>query len=136
MKRTMLVLVLVLIASVMAYSQVQNNGPQQGGGWGSTIQGNTSKMIGGPHDFGPAGTFIVGEGATSTNKGVCYYCHRPHILNDGVAAPLWARKLQAGTPFPVYSSVSLEAGDTTGVGGTGHIYPINSDKSDRSHVVL
>jgi hypothetical protein len=128
MKHLLAVLVLVLVASVMVYTQVQPNGPQQGGSWGSTIQGNTSKMIGGPHDFGPGGAAgqLTGLAGKGQSKGVCDYCHRPHIKNDGVAAPLWARKLYTGAPFPVYSSVSLEAGDTTGVGGTGHIYPINT----------
>lgn len=128
MKRIFALMLLILIAGLAAYGQVQPNGPQQGGSWGTTVQGNTSKMIGGPHDFGPGGALpgLAGMGQT---KGVCFYCHRPHVKTDGAAAPLWARQLNGGTAFPVYSSISLDAASDTGSHVGGHIYPINSDNN-------
>lgn len=118
MKRAFTLLALVLIVAVAAFSQAQPNGPSSG-----TIQGSKSLMVGGPHDFGPGGAFteIQGKGQP---KGVCDYCHRPHIMGaDGQAAPLWARKSVATSPvYGVYSSVSMDA-----TVANGHLAPINSD---------
>lgn len=128
MKRTLALVLLLLTAALAVYSQVQPLGAQQGGTWGTTQQGVKSKMVGGPHDFGPGGLAATGKGQSN---GTCDYCHRPHIKADGVAAPLWARKLEAGAPFGMYSSVSLDAAiyDTAGGAPAGHIYPINSDNN-------
>ena len=119
-------MLLVLLVGLVAYSQTQPLGPQQGGTWGTTTQGTKSKMVGGPHDFGPGGLFGVNQGQSN---GTCDYCHRPHIKADGVAAPLWARQLSGGTPFPMYSSISLDAATDTGTHTGGHIYPINSSNN-------
>lgn len=126
MKRALALVLLVLLAGLVAYSQVQPLGPQQGGSWGTTLKGQKSKMVGGPHDFGPGGLAAPGLGQTNST---CMYCHRPHVTDDGVAAPLWARKLQGGTAFPMYSSVSLDAAIADSVAPGGHIYPINSDNN-------
>ncbi len=117
MKRAFTLLALVLIVAVAAFGQAQPNGPSPNG----TVQGSKSLMIGGAHDFGPGGVAAPGKGQP---KGVCDYCHRPHIMGaDGQAAPLWARKsVSSGLTYGVYSSVSMDANV-----GNGHQAPINND---------
>ena len=116
MKRAFTLLALVLIVAVAAFGQAQPNGPSSG-----TVQGSKSLMIGGPHDFGPGGIHAPAQGQS---KGVCDYCHRPHIMGaDGQAAPLWARKsVNSALTYGVYTSVSMDANV-----GNGHQAPINSD---------
>lgn len=125
MKSTLVLLLLMLVVAVMAYSQVQPNGPPASGG----VQGTKSAMVGGRHDFGPGGfyaRFNAKEAAGTAPIGVCDYCHRPHILSDGVAAPLWARSSanQAGKAYGYYSSISLDADSAN-----GHLRPINGDNN-------
>jgi predicted CXXCH cytochrome family protein len=125
MKRTFAMLMLLLMVAVAAYSQVQPTGPPATGG----VQANKSAMVGGRHDFGPGGFFArfnAKEAAGTAPIGVCDYCHRPHIMSDGIAAPLWARASanQATGKYGYYSSISLDADSAN-----GHLRPINLDNN-------
>jgi predicted CXXCH cytochrome family protein len=133
MKRILSLVLMMLLVGLFAYSQTQPLGPQQSFTWGFTSQGVKSKMVGGPHDFGPGGLAVPGRGQSN---GTCDYCHRPHIKTDGVAAPLWARKLNTGTAFPMYSSITLDAATDTGSHVGGHIYPINETGNNYSAFCL
>jgi predicted CXXCH cytochrome family protein len=116
MKNVLAIMVLLLVASLAVYAQVQPNGPPQGSPTLQTQKGVQSLMYGGVHDFGITG---VSTGNQNQSDGTCDYCHRPHIVGeDGQAAPLWARKSLDNTlTYGVYSSVSLDA----------TVDPINAD---------
>jgi hypothetical protein len=65
-----------------------------------------------PHNLSASGT---GTAKATTESQVCAFCHTPHgaTLNDqggvGVRAPLWNRKIPAGSTYTVYTSSSLDA---------------------------
>jgi hypothetical protein len=71
-----------------------------------------SEVVSTPHNLSAAGPGTVKAASESQ---VCVFCHTPHGATSadeggvGVRAPLWNRKIPAGSTYTVYTSSSLDA---------------------------
>ena len=73
-----------------------------------------SDVRGTRHNLGTGGTGSVHAGSGATNE-VCVFCHTPHAATQADAggqplrAPLWNRRVPAGSTYTPYSSSTLDA---------------------------
>jgi predicted CXXCH cytochrome family protein len=80
-------------------------------------QATRAAMLKGPHDFTPDSGAVNTFGDDSLGnpvphptgtgaKGLCNYCHSPHVPKEGISPPLWARVSQVGKTFGYYQDVN------------------------------
>jgi len=119
MKHLFFILIALLAVSVMAFGQKQPLPTMPGG-----VQGTRSAMLKGPHDFTPdSGNYVLSIDLTDPlnpdtswhphgpARGLCSYCHAPHVPVTGIARPLWIRASVTDRTFgdPYSNPSSLDA---------------------------
>ncbi len=120
MKQTILIAIALLLVSATVSAQLQPLPTMSGG-----TQGTRSAMLKGPHDFTPdSGKYVTSIDSITTPgvydttlhphglaKGLCGYCHAPHVPATGIAQPLWIRASVTSKTFgqPYQNPNSLDA---------------------------
>lgn len=72
-------------------------------------------VVNSKHNLGSEGTRNANYATTGTAE-VCVFCHTPHGSNTSVNAPLWNKKVNAGSSYSAYYSPTIDTG-TSGLVG-------------------